>query len=406
MLMKKINSLKKFFEILPSAFAVTIVLSLGIASSLCAQCAQSSAITIDLVQIGDPGNAPDSVSGHHGAVANVFNIGKTDVTVSQYCAFLNAVAADDTFGLYDPRMGNDAEVPAMIAQEGTSPNFTYSVVGNMGDYPVIYVSYLSKQRFCNWLENGQPSGAEVAGITETGAYSLGSDDMLVAANDGASWRLPTEDECYKAACYQGGLTPDTTSDLVGFRVVGPACAAASSNDCPVDSTQSSVDMATTAGASLSANMASGSAYFASLTPHEKDAAYGVGAVVGVAALVAGGWYLGVPAMVAGCFGGGTAAETGGSLSLQSVSTVSDVSCESATDSSYWERAKTSGAKAASYMKNSASDGCSWVKSLFRGSSGEVVSGGTEESSSQLSTSSTVSNERQKLSEMINSVDDQ
>ena len=47
-------------------------------------------------------------------------IGKYDVTVGQYTAFLNAVAATDTYGLYNPSMATDLNIAgiARVASSG------------------------------------------------------------------------------------------------------------------------------------------------------------------------------------------------------------------------------------------------------------------------------------------------
>ena len=55
--------------------------------------------SLEFVPVGDPGNAADA-SGY-GAVAYTYQIGKYDVTMAQYCQFLNAVAKTDTYGLYN-----------------------------------------------------------------------------------------------------------------------------------------------------------------------------------------------------------------------------------------------------------------------------------------------------------------
>src|SRR5262249_42068792 len=74
--------------------------------------ANSYAITIPTVPIGNPGNANDTryIDSSHpsgvGAVSNSFNIGKTEVTNAQYVAFLQAVAANDPYGLYNTNMGS------------------------------------------------------------------------------------------------------------------------------------------------------------------------------------------------------------------------------------------------------------------------------------------------------------
>ncbi len=62
----------------------------------------ASAVTIQWSAVGDPGNAADPATGSlYGAVAYNYSIDKYEVTDSQYAAFLNAVAATDTYGLYN-----------------------------------------------------------------------------------------------------------------------------------------------------------------------------------------------------------------------------------------------------------------------------------------------------------------
>ena len=80
----------------------------------------ASAITIDTVPVGNVGNAttrPPAI--FYGGVGYAYNIGKYEVTVGQYTAFLNAVAATDTYALYNPAMATDLNI-AGIAQSGAS----------------------------------------------------------------------------------------------------------------------------------------------------------------------------------------------------------------------------------------------------------------------------------------------
>lgn len=163
------------------------------------------AITIPTMPVGDLGNPNDPATGSlYGGVGYAYNIGTTEVTVGQYTAFLNAVAATDTYSLYKSSMALNLNI-AGIAQS-CSPNCTYSVIGS-ANHPVTYVSWGDAARFANWLHNGQPSGGESAGTTETGAYTLNgatssTDLMAVTRNAGATWFIPTENEWYKAAYYQ------------------------------------------------------------------------------------------------------------------------------------------------------------------------------------------------------------
>jgi formylglycine-generating enzyme len=157
-------------------------------------------VNIETVTVGDPGNAADTTG--YGAVADVFAMGKYEVTIEQYTAFLNAVAATDTYSLYNPRMATDLNI-AGITQAGSSGSFSYSALGS-GSRPISYVSWFDAARFANWMQNGANAGAS----TETGAYTLNgaSSGVNFTKNAGATWWIPSEDEWVKAAYYKGGST--------------------------------------------------------------------------------------------------------------------------------------------------------------------------------------------------------
>ena len=164
----------------------------------------SAAINITTVSVGNPGNAADGNG--YGAVDYKYNIGKYDVTASQYATFLNAVAKTDTNTLYNPFMVR-TDYGSGITQNGSDGNYTYSVNAAFVNRPVNNVSYWSTARFSNWLENGQPNGVQGAGTTETGTYTLTTASIAnntVSRNAGSTWSLPSEDEWYKAAYYKGG----------------------------------------------------------------------------------------------------------------------------------------------------------------------------------------------------------
>ena len=166
-----------------------------------------AAIEISTVPVGNVGNSNDSATGL-GAVSYAYNIGKYEVTVGQYAAFLNAVASFDPNNLFNINMQTDAN-SAGIARSGVLGSYTYSVFGS-AEHPITYVDWADAARFANWLHNGQPTGGEVAGTTETGAYTLNGangqvwDSFLssVPRNAGAKWFIPTQNEWYKAAYHQ------------------------------------------------------------------------------------------------------------------------------------------------------------------------------------------------------------
>ena len=161
------------------------------------------AVTINWVTVGDPGNTADTTT--YGAVTDAFQIMKYEWTNSQYTDFLNAVDPSGTNpnSVYKAEMGSNAR-GGISFTSGAASGSKYAVKTNMGDKPVTFVSWFDAARVANWLQNGQGSGS-----TETGAYTLvggQTSGTAPAANPGASYLLPTEDQWYKAAYYKGGGT--------------------------------------------------------------------------------------------------------------------------------------------------------------------------------------------------------
>lgn len=174
----------------------------------------TSAISYDLMPVRNPGNKVDKTG--YGAVAKPFWIGKFEVTIGQYCEFLNAVAAADPYGLYDPAMGGVLN-SAGISRSGSSGSYTYAPINNAGDSsqrPITYINWFDAARFANWMANGQPSGAADQSTTENGAYNLAGATTGAAVarnrinpNRGGepTFYLPTENQWYKAAYYSPRL---------------------------------------------------------------------------------------------------------------------------------------------------------------------------------------------------------
>jgi formylglycine-generating enzyme required for sulfatase activity len=152
-------------------------------------------LTMDYVSVGHAGNAADSTG--YGAVAYAYQIGKYEVTNAQYGEFLNAVdpGGANANGIYNAGMGSNAR-GGITYTAGAASGAKYTITSNMGDKPVIYVSWYDAARFTNWLGNGQGAGS-----TETGAYTLSGNTGLITKNVGATVYLPSEDEWYKAAYY-------------------------------------------------------------------------------------------------------------------------------------------------------------------------------------------------------------
>jgi formylglycine-generating enzyme required for sulfatase activity len=159
-------------------------------------------LTIDMVPVGNPNNAPDTrYNGISvGSVPYTFQIGKYEITSRQYTEFLNAVAKDDPNGLYNATMGDPyISGQARILRSGSAPNFSYSVAPDWAERPVNDVSFWDAARFVNWLHNGQPTGPQGPGTTEDGAYRNIGNQAAFAREPGARFFIPTENEWYKAA---------------------------------------------------------------------------------------------------------------------------------------------------------------------------------------------------------------
>lgn len=180
--------------------------ALAASAALATSTSVSASITMDWVNVGNPGNAGDTAnSAAHGAVAYAYQIGKYEVTNEQYTAFLNA--ADPTGananGIYNASMGSNAR-GGISYTAGADSGLKYTIRANMGNKPVNYVSWYDAARFTNWLGNGQGNGS-----TETGAYTLNGSAGIIIKNVGATVYIPSVDEWHKAAFY------DPTKNNIG-----------------------------------------------------------------------------------------------------------------------------------------------------------------------------------------------
>jgi formylglycine-generating enzyme required for sulfatase activity len=158
-------------------------------------------------------NAADPATGR-GKVDYDYYIGTTEVTNSQYVAFLNAVATADT-PVSQSLFSTTGSVYYGITRttlEGEGGGYSYSL--KSADYaskPVTFVSFWDAARFVNWLSTGN---------TETGVYNLGgivnpTDSSSItrdqAAWEAGGWAIASENEWYKAAYYD----PNKDGDGVG-----------------------------------------------------------------------------------------------------------------------------------------------------------------------------------------------
>jgi len=160
--------------------------------------------SLAFVPVTDPGNGDDSTSGY-GGVDYIYSIGKYEATAGQYTAFLNAVATTDTHGLYNTSMWSSA-YGCKIGRGGSAGSYTYSVAADRANRPVNFVSWGDAARFANWLQNGQPTGAQDLSTTEDGSYLLngamtGAELLAATRKANPQYFIPSENEWYKAAYY-------------------------------------------------------------------------------------------------------------------------------------------------------------------------------------------------------------
>ncbi len=207
---------------------------------------EGAAITVTTAQVGAPGNravgvvpftdavyrscadAPASSRGclMVGHVAKPYEIGKFEVTVDQWVAFLNTAdpTGSDPHGLYDDTESSSAwpKYGQINFSEQAQPGGHYSVAyPQWADKPYGFATFLRAARFVNSLYNGRViskttsrSGdfqyvsyrVQLSARTENGMYDLA--DPKAVRTHGTGFVVPSQDEWIKAAYYdpRGGGT--------------------------------------------------------------------------------------------------------------------------------------------------------------------------------------------------------
>jgi sulfatase modifying factor 1 len=216
------------------SYILNLKLSIILITTLSMLMYHSQGVTYDTVIVGNPSNANDTTG--FGEVSYIYQIGKYEVTIGQYAEFLNAVAASDPYSLWNTGM----TIPNIqgIARSGTSGNYSYTVLNasnsaaSSANMPISGVSWFNAARFANWMANGQPqTGVEDNTTTEDGAYPLNGrqSGMAIAkntinpnTNSVPSYYIPTENEWYKAAFYNGNsyYVFATQSNVVPGNIIG------------------------------------------------------------------------------------------------------------------------------------------------------------------------------------------
>ena len=153
------------------------------------------------------GVAGDAVTHPNESVYHEYWIGTFEVTAAEWTEFLNAVAASDTYDLYQSRWHS---VWPMIQRDGYPTAYTYTVAPDWARRPVNYIGWCDAVRYCNWLHNGKPTGMQDLTTTEDGAYYIGglTDPGAlseVVREPEARYALPTWAEWRKAAAYNAAI---------------------------------------------------------------------------------------------------------------------------------------------------------------------------------------------------------
>lgn len=173
-----------------AARAVGLVfLGFGLAGSLRAQ----PLVTIDTVPVGNAGNPAASPSNApswgsnfgFGAVGYNYRIGKTEVTISQYVAFLNAVATTPTTsfeeGLWISTMETNPNIAGIARTgQGTPASPYHFSVLEPGTRPIAQVSFYGAAAFANWLNNGATSSSGIW----SGAYTISTGEVTQVSRSG------------------------------------------------------------------------------------------------------------------------------------------------------------------------------------------------------------------------------
>lgn len=154
---------------------------------------------IEFSDVGNKGNPNDGAWGE-GGISYDFRISTYEIQNSQYTAFLTAVGASDPNGLWNAQMASSV-FRGGITRSGVSGSFTYAVKAGYGDKPVNNLSFYDTLRFVNWLQNGQPTGAQGPTTTENGTYDM-SLGASVVRNTGSLFWLSSDSEWLKAAYYE------------------------------------------------------------------------------------------------------------------------------------------------------------------------------------------------------------
>ena len=122
----------------------------------------------------------------YGSVGYAYQMGEYDMTVGQYCQFLNAVAKTDTYGLYNSYMGSDYSTIRHYPERQFA-QLQLLGHGQRHPKPPTVRSSMSRGAMRPGSATGckttSPPGWRGSGTTETGAYTLNGDHNAELTRD-------------------------------------------------------------------------------------------------------------------------------------------------------------------------------------------------------------------------------
>jgi formylglycine-generating enzyme required for sulfatase activity len=192
-----------------STFVAAGVVVMGVGTPTQAQSFIDPNSGIEFVSIGAVNNPAWTGGGRNdnrGSVGYVYNIGKFEVTTSQWVEFFNAVLDRPSTDRIPHVVSPIAWGAAQVAP--TTPGGTrYGVIPGLDMFPVNGISWRTAAIYANWLHNDKSTdrnaflnGAYDVSTFGPGPENIGFTDQLTH-NPGARYWIPTQDEWIKAAHY-------------------------------------------------------------------------------------------------------------------------------------------------------------------------------------------------------------
>ncbi len=133
-----------------------------------------------------------------GSVSYNFYIQTNLVTNAEYCYYLNAIDREGTNSTraYTKEMTRHYS-GGISFDKYLASGLKYGIKLNMGQKPVNFISWTRAAQYCNWINNDRRD------TIDNNSYDLSIMDVCPTRKSTADYFLPSENEWYKAAFYNG-----------------------------------------------------------------------------------------------------------------------------------------------------------------------------------------------------------